>query len=179
MFMVPIKLVIVFCGVMVLSACAVVHDERRHIQTVGAFGMEAYLAGDYPLAEDFLKKAIAAEYEKVAFAPEDEPWHTDGSYDARGKTEVWRNALAHVYWETGRDYVLLDFAEQYLGSENKQYWWCRILERRGHPTYAESCWIGVGGNIQAKRVIRTELLRDAFAPDGSVFGRRSPPYADD
>lgn len=139
------------------------------------FGIESYQAGNLPLAERFLFKAIATEYNKIpGYRKDDDRWYTR-EMAVYNETKPWRETLAHVYWEMGRDHVLLDYADQYLHQNQQDYWWCRVLERRGHNEYSENCWIAAGYNSRSKRATRSRLLLDVFAPDGTLFGNRPPP----
>lgn len=156
-------------GLVALALC--VSGEAGAQSDFGRFGLEAYRAGDYAMAEDFLKKAIAHEYEK------DEHKLLKLPPLAEARTKELRKALAAVYWETLRDHELMDFAEAFLPPEEQHTWWCRVLERRGHTTYAEECWREGGYEARFKRAARSRLLKEAFAPDGTVYGHRPlPPY---
>ena len=142
---------------------------------VGDIGVEAYEAGDYVLAERYLLKAIAYEYQQEN-ATDDDYWAlSGGDGDAWHATTKYREVLAHVYWETSRDHKLLDHAEQFLTRDAQQFWWCRVLERRGHNEYAENCWKGEGYDEQTKRTIRTQMLLQSLTPDGTLFGYRPMP----
>jgi hypothetical protein len=121
----------------------------------GNLGMEAYRAADYGLAEGFLRKGIYLERLRVLRGELPEK-------AAETHIEPWVDALAHIYWETGSDHFLLDYAETELSNSRQEQWWCRVLERRGHLELAEDCWSSADYENRTKRTIRSRMLFDTF-----------------
>lgn len=143
----------------------------------GQYGLEAYRLGRYELAENFLTAAIEQEYHQNRLFLGAKGAEPDDNMEAWQRSEPYRTTLAQVFWETEQDFKLLDYSEAYLGAEDAQRWWCRVLERRGHPAKAERCWGEMGEQEEGKRALRTRLLLETFAP-GATFGHRPPPPVD-
>lgn len=140
----------------------------------GRMGMEAFHSGSYAIAEDFLKTALEEERKAVKWLWPNDVWYLKNK-KVRETTKPWREALAYLYWETGKDHVLLDHAEDYLNEHAQDFWWCRVTERRAHHTVATDCWAVTGYEDRLKRTIRTDVLLDTFGPKDTVFGNRPPP----
>jgi hypothetical protein len=114
----------------------------------------AQQSGDIPLAEYYLEDLLM---------------HQDLPKSTR---EQAVKMLVEVYWVQGKDKTLLDFAERHLGERPMEFWWCRILERRGDFHEAAVCWDGLGEISRMERSIRSATLVDELAPPKSFVGRR-------
>lgn len=91
--------------------------------------------------------------------------------ESRDRPDVL-GTLTQVYWQAGKDERLLDFADQHLSDEDRAYWWCRVLERRGQFVKAATCWDGLGENARAERSVREALSLELLAPPKTGFGLR-------
>lgn len=79
--------------------------------------------------------------------------------------------LSEAYWRDGQDKKLLALAETHYAGKDKDIWWCRILERRGHAEPASECWFEIGEADRGKRALRAKTFTEELAP-GRAFGLR-------
>lgn len=125
-------------------------------------GMEAYLDGRYDMAEFYLTKVLT---------------HLSPHEQHSPKTLPWRDTLANVYWETGRDSRLLTFARYMLPATEAALWTCKVDEREGYTSLARSCYVALHDEKDADRAERSAIIVETFAPDNVIFGVKpvSPP----
>jgi len=126
-------------------------DEPHHAQLRLAIG--AQQAGDIPLAEYYLEDMIKQNIDS----------------DVRKRAN---DMLAEVYWVQAKDKLLLDFTQREMGDRTAQFWWCRVLERRGNPREAAKCWEGLGEIARMERAIRSATIVEELAPKKSFSGLR-------
>lgn len=142
------KLPVLFTVIACLSGCATPTTDPQ-IRMASA----ALAAGEIELAEYYLEDMVKQE---------------------RNGPDVV-GTLAQVYWQQGNDERLLDFADQYLSEQEREIWWCRVLERRGQFVKAATCWEQLGENARAERAVREALSLELLAPPKTGFGLRREP----
>ena len=79
--------------------------------------------------------------------------------------------LTEAYWRDGQDKKLLALTELHYSGKEKDVWWCRILERRGHADSAAECWFEVGEEDRGRRALRAKVFTQEIVP-GRAFGLR-------
>lgn len=80
--------------------------------------------------------------------------------------------LAETYWRSGQDKKLLNLTDKHYDGKEKDTWWCRVLERRGHADRAAKCWTMLGEEDRARRAMRAKVFAEEFSPGKTAGVRR-------
>lgn len=90
---------------------------------------------------------------------------------AKGADRRAVTLLAQAYWRQGKDKPLLNLVDRHYEGRERDVWWCRVQERRGHADRAANCWTMLGEDERAKRALRAKVFTQELAP-GQAFGLR-------
>lgn len=143
---------VLFLGLAACASAPPAHDPDNDAQ----LGMEAYQAGRYDMAQFYLARSLTSLPLSEARTAE--------------RTAPWRESLANVYWEMGRDEQLLSFAELMLPADDYKLWTCRVDEREGYTNLAHACYLSVGDEADAARAARSAIIVQTFMPDNTRYG---------
>ena len=120
----------------------------------GDLGTQAYAAGNLPLAKSFIREALLLSQRS---APR---W---GEGDALGtKKQEWHELLVKIFWEKEQDGALLRHASRHLSAHAQRHWYCRVSERRGQFSTAQTCYEGVGDPGRVRRSILLQQMSETL-----------------
>ena len=152
------KRVLLLLMVMVLlGACRGVPPKPQAVAVYdGSVGEEAYLSGNYTMADFYLSRALEnARHQAVDL----------------DTVRLWRRALANTYWEAGWDERLLTLAKANLPEADYHAWLCRVNEREGKSEAALKCYDELQDARRSDRVLREIIIKQTFeVPNATAQG---------
>lgn len=151
LLMVRLLITLPLLSLLLVACFAAKPDEPYHPQL--RLAIAAQQANDIPLAEYYLEDVLKQDIDS----------------DVRARAN---DMLAEVYWVQAKDKLLLDFTQRKMGDRNAQFWWCRVLERRGNHRQAAKCWEGLREIARMERALRSATIVEELAPTKSFSGLR-------